>query len=221
MRSTSTHSCFSRKRLTFCCLPYFLFTSYELFIEQHLSSPSSRLGDITYLHYYWLLFSFPLLAYSSCLSNCHLTLLLPYEQYLHHLFRIPKESLNRLDITSSHILLSRGVAASDIEPIDLNIPPATPLTPLTTILESQNYHIASFRAPKSIPPIQYISPASMAGESSNQTGEPSRGPTIAITDWSLSSQHIGQRSFMQRKTRRVRDKSSTFEDWPRIYGTVC
>lgn len=155
------------------------------------------------------------------LSNCHLTLLFPYEQYLHHLLRIPKESLNRLDITSSHILLSRGVAASDIEPKRLTILPLTPLTPATTILEPQNYHIAGFGAPESIPPIQYILPASMVGESSNQTGKPSRGPTIAIADWSLSSQNIGQRSFMQRKTRRVRDKSSTFEDWSRIYGTVC
>jgi hypothetical protein len=156
----------------------------------------------------------------SCLSNCHLTLLFPYEQYLYRLLRIPKESLNRLDITSSHILLSRGVAASDIEPIDLTIPTATPLKPVTTILESQNYHIASSGTPESIPPIQYIAPASMVGESSNQTGEPSRGPTVAIADWSLSSQHIGQHSFIQRKTRRVRDKSSTFEDWSRIYGTV-
>jgi hypothetical protein len=109
-------------------LPYLLFTSYELFIGQHISSPNSRLGDVIYLHYYWLFFSFPLLAYSPCLSNCHLTLLFPYGQYLHHLSRIPKELLNRLDITSSHILLSRRVAASDIESIDLTTPPAAPLT---------------------------------------------------------------------------------------------
>jgi hypothetical protein len=66
--------------------------------------------------------------------------------------------------SSSHILLSRGVAASDIEPTDFTVPPVALLTSVITVFESESHYITAFGGPATFKASRYIQAGPMAEE---------------------------------------------------------